>query len=165
MGPCYYPYSDNPFAPLMSYLAIVDQQHQLYAIPTQHILWEVYTNSIPYIGGGISAMPSMHVAMPFAAYAIIIMIGSVHLGWHYALDGYLAILGVWCIWHIVGWIVRRDTRLEEPNFYQCPNTGSNASTLPISPQMTPTPSIAGGSCQRAGWASRISRIPTYCSAR
>jgi hypothetical protein len=130
VGPCYYPHTDNPFESLMSYLGDVNRQCQLYAIPTQDILWRVYTNSIPYIGGGISAMPSMHVAIayllwlaawkqnrvlsaPFAAYAVIIMIGSVHLGWHYALDGYIAILGVWFIWHAAGWIVRRDAWLED----------------------------------------------------
>ena len=129
-GPCYYPYTDNPFASLMNYLAEINRHHQLYAIPTQDILWRMYKNSIPYIGGGVSAMPSMHVAIayllwlaawkqnrvlsaPFAAYAIFIMIGSVHLGWHYALDGYVAILGVWCIWHVAGWIVCRDAWLED----------------------------------------------------
>lgn len=31
------------------------------------------------------------------------MIGSVHLGWHYAIDGYVSILAVIVIWKAVGW--------------------------------------------------------------
>jgi hypothetical protein len=66
-------------------------------------------------GGGISAMPSMHVALSalFAAagfrlgrvwgwiatlFGVLIFIGSVHLGWHYAIDGIVgaaAALGLW----------------------------------------------------------------------
>ena len=58
-------------------------------------------------GGGISAMPSMHVAVSLWlalvmqayfprlqflgwAYFTVILIGSVHLGWHYAVDGIVA---------------------------------------------------------------------------
>jgi hypothetical protein len=42
------------------------------------------------------------------AYTLVILIGSVHLGWHYALDGYVAIVGVWAIWSVVGRLLRRD---------------------------------------------------------
>lgn len=65
--------------------------------------------------GGISAMPSMHVAMAvlFAigaghasrllaglawAYALCIWIGSVHFGWHYALDGIVSAVLMAAIW-------------------------------------------------------------------
>jgi hypothetical protein len=41
------------------------------------------------------------------AYAVIIFIGSVHLGWHYALDGYLGIAGVWLIWKFAGFVLGR----------------------------------------------------------
>jgi TRAP-type C4-dicarboxylate transport system permease small subunit len=72
-------------------------------------------------------MPSMHVAMPvlyalvarrtsralalfFGLYGLAIWLATTHLGWHYAVDGYvgaLAMLGVWCI---SGRIVRRQHR-------------------------------------------------------
>ena len=40
-------------------------------------------------------------------YAILILVGSVHLGWHYAIDGYVSIAGMLAIWGAVGWFVRR----------------------------------------------------------
>ena len=66
---------------------------------------------------GISAMPSMHVATSvliafYAAtharwagwfcwiFAALIMIGSVHLGWHYAVDGYFGAAIAWMAWTI-----------------------------------------------------------------
>jgi hypothetical protein len=129
-GPCYYPSADNPYRPLKDYLTEIDQKYGLYAPPTQDYLWRAYVDSIPFIGAGISAMPSMHVAIAFllwlaawkqnrlisvvvGAYAIVILIGSVHLAWHYALDGYVAILGMWLIWHLAGALVRRDPLLDD----------------------------------------------------
>lgn len=75
-------------------------------------------------GSGISAMPSMHVAMAalfaflafhlgklyhllFTTYLILIVLGSVHLAWHYAVDAYASILFTYGIWCCSGWIVRR----------------------------------------------------------
>jgi len=69
----------------------------------QQYLWQDYLNSGGQVGGGISAMPSLHVAVsvwialalgsysklvkPLAwAFAAIIFVGSIQLGWHYALD-------------------------------------------------------------------------------
>jgi PAP2 superfamily len=66
---------------------------------------------------GISAMPSVHVAVAvlfalaggragrwpgrlFTAYAGIVLLGSVHLGWHYAVDGYVSaaiVAGLWLL--------------------------------------------------------------------
>jgi membrane-associated phospholipid phosphatase len=68
---------------------------------------------------GISAMPSMHVAatvlcamvgwqlnravgLILALFAAIIQLGSVHLGWHYAVDGYLSALFTFLIWKWMG---------------------------------------------------------------
>jgi hypothetical protein len=36
-------------------------------------------------------------------FAAFILIGSVLLGWHYAVDGYVAIAMTWVIWRVVGW--------------------------------------------------------------
>jgi len=71
------------------------------------------------LGRGITAMPSMHVSLAFmfflamrkkSSYAgffsglflIIIMVGSVHLGYHYAVDGYASIIVTALIWKIAG---------------------------------------------------------------
>jgi hypothetical protein len=127
-GPCYYPHvagSANPFAPLMQYLTGIDERFDIYALGIQAWLWEGLTVRNTTLGYGISAMPSMHVgttlllalaawkvnrivASALFVYTVIMMIGSVHLGWHYALDGYVAIVGVWAIWWGIGRMLERD---------------------------------------------------------
>ena len=69
-------------------------------------------------------MPSMHVAtsvllalfgwrhsrqagIALTVYAALIMVGSVHLGWHYALDGYVGGLGALVVWWLVGRLLGR----------------------------------------------------------
>ena len=78
-------------------------------------LWAWYEAGRPGVGTGISAFPSLHVAMatlfaltvrrlhPPLAWAgylflALILAGSVHLGWHYAVDGYASILAVLLTW-------------------------------------------------------------------
>ncbi|WP_417309300.1 phosphatase PAP2 family protein [Devosia sp.] len=73
----------------------------------------------PAMGTGISAMPSMHVAIATVnvlllfrlnrvaglfgcVYLLMILTGSVYLAWHYALDGYVSIAAVTTIWWLVG---------------------------------------------------------------
>ena len=67
---------------------------------------------------GISAMPSLHNAIAvlyaliafrigkaigifMSLYAAIIFVGSVHLGWHYAVDGIIAAIAMYAIWKAV----------------------------------------------------------------
>ena len=71
---------------------------------TADYLWITYTSPGFSVGSGISAFPSLHVAGAFWialvvrayaprlqmigwAYWLTIFVGSVYLGWHYALDG------------------------------------------------------------------------------
>ncbi len=80
-------------------------------------LYTSYTTQRTVLGTGISAMPSMHVALAFLnalflssrskiagriawAYAGLIFFGSVYFGWHYALDGYVSMLCVLTIWKV-----------------------------------------------------------------
>jgi hypothetical protein len=124
-GPCYYAHivpGPDPFAPLMVSLKEIDQTYKLHAVFLQEFLWREYTKEGISYGQSISAMPSMHVAIAallviatwnlnraigfvMLAGAILILVGSVHLGWHYAIDGYVAALGVWLIWWSCGWMV------------------------------------------------------------
>jgi len=90
---------------------------QPWVASTRDYLWADYLAGGGKPGGGISAMPSVHVAMALWvalvvrayfprvqllawAYFAAILIGSVHLGWHYALDGIAAAaitIGAWVL--------------------------------------------------------------------
>ena len=115
---------DDPFVPLMEYLYDVAQSYPLWALDVQEDLWRSYVASSDMLGGGISAMPSLHVATAtlfallgwrvhpllgavLVAYAVIIFLGSVHLAWHYAVDGYVSVLLTVMIWRLVGRLTQR----------------------------------------------------------
>lgn len=118
-GPCYYHYavvgSGNPYQSQIQYLASVHEANFLYSVEGHKLLWWFYTESIklPYIG--ISAMPSIHVGVAvlfailgwrtnrilgfgFTIYALLIQLGSIHLGWHYAIDGYFSAMLTGMLW-------------------------------------------------------------------
>jgi hypothetical protein len=42
----------------------------------------------------------------FGAFLLVILIGSVHLGWHYAIDGYVGIIGTLILWWACGRLLR-----------------------------------------------------------
>lgn len=127
--PCYYSafYASNPYADLFAYMAHVREIYPLWALDTQERLLNAFERGGMVFGEGISALPSMHVAIAvlngiflsqinryacWAAwiFAAIIFLGSVHLGWHYAVDGYVADLLVIVIWMGAG----KLTNLFEP---------------------------------------------------
>lgn len=121
-GPCYYGYlfgEPDPFAPLMSYLASVTESLPVPSYMAQQYLWETYEKNFLSVGSGISAMPSLHISMGLllvfltwrrhwglrlaaVVFLVILQIGSVHLGWHYAIDGYAAMIATALIWWAVG---------------------------------------------------------------
>ena len=121
-GPCYYTEvvgAPNPYVDLLSHLATVDQTRPLAALDVQSILWTDYTGLAEDGIEGISAMPSLHVAMATlmallyfrvhylaglasTAFGVLIFLGSIMLGWHYAVDGYLAAVLVVPLWWISG---------------------------------------------------------------
>lgn len=118
-----YRYGLTDYAPLMARLREVDAEHPLLAFEAMKFLSR--TEKALAFGGGISAMPSVHVAVASllfictlrlkqswpawlsGAFAIAILIGSVHLAWHYAVDGLVSIVGVVLIWKLSGKLVER----------------------------------------------------------
>ena len=129
-GPCFYGRlidGPDPYAPLMQYLHQASlHSHVNISVRLQNMLWNYYASGGEGVGAGISAMPSMHVAGAtlfallgwrtnrFLGIALsvnvgLILIATVFLGWHYAVDGYAAIVGTVAIWWIVGAIIQRTT--------------------------------------------------------
>ncbi len=121
-GPCYYANvvgEPDPFRPLMQYLRQVDAAAPLVNVRAQDWLWSLHATGTTTPYTGISAMPSLHVAMPvlftlaawplhrgiavaLAMYTLVILFGSVHLGWHYAIDGELSLAVVPLFWWVAG---------------------------------------------------------------
>jgi len=122
-GPMYYPHfigQDASFSALHDQIVVQSQlareAGKMVATPAGHILlMKRYESGIYMPGFGISAMPSVHVSMSIlfaiggfalrrwigwalTAYAAIIWLGSIHLGWHYAADGIVGAaltIGMW----------------------------------------------------------------------
>jgi hypothetical protein len=127
-GPCFYNdfvgQSDS-FAQLMARLQVVGgayEQGSLGFLASQDYLRQTHGAQNLIIGGGISAMPSVHNALAvlfaiaafqvnrragwlMSVYAVVIWIGSIHLGWHYAVDGILAAVVTLGLWHGAGKVV------------------------------------------------------------
>ncbi len=134
VGPCFYEplLGSERFTPLMNQLAqqnqfLISNDHlSIWALSTQNELWNTHIRQANEIGAGISAMPSMHVSIAVLLaiamynldrrlgaiawiYALLIQIGSVHLGWHYAIDGYTSILLTTLLWKSIGAYLKRST--------------------------------------------------------
>ena len=126
-GPCFYGFVVNggdPYAGLMAYLKQANEAYPIWAVPTQETLWRSHLAGDGDIEG-VSAMPSMHVATTIlfflcalrsghrwlvwftAVFAIGIFVGSIVLGWHYAVDGYAGALIALACWKFSGWWLRR----------------------------------------------------------
>lgn len=131
-GPCFFgPFTgQGDFQPLLDRLAATQTAMgtPISALSFQQMLLEAHGSDTLMVGGGISAMPSVHNALAvlfafsafrihrvagyvMAAYAVLIWVGSIHLGWHYAIDGVVSGLLTWGIWIVAG---RVADRLERP---------------------------------------------------
>lgn len=128
-GPCYAQLVGATTAPefetLMANLkATHEAGFRLGAYEWQEVLWKHHANREYGFAMGISAMPSMHNAITVLyalslarasralrigawAYVALIFVGSIHLGWHYAIDGIGAGLMMWAIWAGAGAYLER----------------------------------------------------------
>jgi hypothetical protein len=132
-GPCFYEAltGSEHFKPLMDYLRSAHETYNIYALPTQEWLWEIYLSKGAKDGGGISAFPSVHVStaflfvlagyhanrlafFSFLAFFFVILVGSIHLGWHYAVDGYAAIPLTWALWRFSGFLLKKSGAVAVP---------------------------------------------------
>ena len=132
-GPCYAAAigaaSAIDYQPLMDRLREVDAVYPLGAVQWQGVLWDHHVQQKYGFAMGISAMPSMHNAITFlyllavwdsgrklrlaaGIFAGAILIGSVHLAWHYAVDGLFAWAAVGAIWWAAGAYLRRVGYIE-----------------------------------------------------
>ena len=124
-GPVYMErlFGDPTFAPLMQRLAEQNDIWVIEALVVQEKLWKGYADpAVPAMG--ISAFPSMHLCLAMvvtqfgfglnrklgwclAAFTGVVLIGSVHLGWHYAVDGIAGILLAVVFWKASDAFTRR----------------------------------------------------------
>lgn len=120
----------DPYVELRARMASVP----LAATILQAKLWAAYLHPSSTYAKGIAAFPSLHVALP-ALYAvstprrlrwlcwawwgvtIITIVGSIVLGWHYAVDGYAGVLLAAACWWTAG-------RLTRPLLYPKSNADS-----------------------------------------
>lgn len=123
-GPCYYGRvveGQNPYLELADRIANMP----LVANGAQRRLWAWRMDGTYGATSGISAMPSMHVAMAVLValvvwrrcrsvgalcwlYVGIVQVGSVVLAWHYAIDGYAGAVLVAACWYLGGRLIERE---------------------------------------------------------
>jgi hypothetical protein len=101
----------------MAYLNAANEQVPILTLHVQELLLNWYHQGDRGLGSGITAMPSMHVSMAmlfwlairevspragraFLVFLVLIWIGSVHLAYHYAVDGLVSLIATAFLWGI-----------------------------------------------------------------
>ncbi|QUT04388.1 phosphatase PAP2 family protein [Sphingobium phenoxybenzoativorans] len=128
-GPCFYgvlvgPIGNGPFEAVNDAL-VADRAARaadfLFTIEVRDMLLDRFNDPDLSIGGGISAIPSIHNAMAvlfalvgyrfnrvfglcMSAFAALIWLGSVYLNWHYAIDGIVGAAGAIGLWYGAGFL-------------------------------------------------------------
>jgi hypothetical protein len=123
-GPCFLELIHHPYAE--RYAGLFPLQDAPGAARAQEYLGKAYLTGEIGLAQGISAMPSVHVAvvallvMAVRSYGrwlfatalflyMMIFVGSVHLGWHYVSDGVVGTAGAMLFWRLTRPISRRAT--------------------------------------------------------
>jgi hypothetical protein len=127
-GPIFYDrlYGGTEFAGLRSTLLA---RGATYVLAESDAMWSSFASGRPGFVAGISAVPSLHVAVsawmvlaarslaprvaPLAwAYCAFMWIASVQLGWHYVSDGAVGVIGALAIWRLAA---IGQARVERPS--------------------------------------------------
>jgi membrane-associated phospholipid phosphatase len=128
-GPCFYGhlFAHDPYAAQMAYLRATSVHWPIWSVQVQDMLWQSYATGTGDVTG-ISAMPSMHVTSSVLIallgwrtnrwlgaglwlFTALIAIGSVALGWHYAVDSIAGIVLALVFWYAAGALARAAWRL------------------------------------------------------
>ena len=135
VGPCF----DGPilgidhYAEQMAYLRHANEHFPVVVLDVQDALIRWYQTDNHGLGRGISAMPSMHIAMVYLFFlamwnkssrlgyvfgpcVVLIFIGSIVLGYHYAVDGYVSFLATTLIWLLAGKLASAMSIPEDGNY-------------------------------------------------
>jgi PAP2 superfamily len=110
---------NSPFKALVTQLHALEPTIDVRAVDLQQLLLDMHGSTKLTMGAGISAMPSVHNALAvlfaiaafrinrklgwiMSLYAVLIWIGSIHLGWHYAIDGIVSAALTVGLWKMCG---------------------------------------------------------------
>ena len=115
-GPIFFDraFGGERFAPLHQ---ILETRGASMILATSDAMWSAHVSGHPGLVAGISAAPSMHIAISFwillaarefapravplaAAYFAFMWIASVQLGWHYTSDGLVGVAGMAALWSL-----------------------------------------------------------------
>ena len=132
VGPCFMGpiFGDGTFDAQMAYLRAANEQVPVLTIHVQDLLLTWYHEGNRGLGSGITAMPSMHVAMAFLfwlgirkvsraagwvffGFFVAIWLASVHLAYHYAADGLVSVIATAVLWKASGAILQAWDRAAE----------------------------------------------------
>ncbi|MFK7943636.1 MAG: phosphatase PAP2 family protein [Paracoccaceae bacterium] len=111
---------DDSYLPLLVRLSSAPEGFEIWTLRTIEMLWGGYIKDPGVVPFGISAFPSLHVCMTTLVvlylgqisrmwsrmawiFLAIILFGSVHLGWHYLVDGIAGMLVCWANWRASLW--------------------------------------------------------------
>ncbi|HEY8611127.1 MAG TPA: phosphatase PAP2 family protein [Roseomonas sp.] len=155
VGPAFYEYvtGDGERFGVLRILLERTGGHPFSAFDIQGYLWDLHSNGVAGTGSGISAFPSLHVSMATliftyacrhstwmavlaGGFVLIILCGSVVLGWHYAVDGYASIICTPLIWRGLGlaFDAYGRTRAE-----RLPHVLRSELAVAVSPETPPAP--------------------------
>jgi hypothetical protein len=135
VGPCFVGpiFGDPTFDAQMAYLNAANERFPVLTLHVQDLLLQWYHAGERGLGSGITAMPSMHVSMAMLswlamrrvsrkagwwlfAFFVVIWVASVHLAYHYAVDGLVSVIATAAIWSACGALLRAWDRRLVPVF-------------------------------------------------